>query len=172
VSVIISDESYRNSYGPALLYGILPPHYWQNFCKLVTAIRLLQQCKLSPSQIQRAHILVLAFTEEYEAIYYCKMVMRLHFCWQSIHSLSHLAQDTVHLGPGVYSSQWTLECTIGNLGEEIKQLSKLFANLANCALHRSQLSALHAILPDLKPNAPGLPQGAVDLGNDYVLLRA
>ena len=60
--------------------------------------------------------------------------MRLHFCRQSIHGLSHLVPDTVHLGPGVYTSQWTLERTIRNLGEEIKQPSNPYVNLANCGL--------------------------------------
>jgi hypothetical protein len=45
-------------------------------------------------------------------------------------------------------------------------------NLANCGLRRSQLSALHAILPDLEPDTPGLPRGAIDIGDGYVLLRA
>jgi hypothetical protein len=99
------------------------------------------------------------------------MTMQLHFCQQSIHGLSHLAPDTVCLGPGAYTSQWTLEWTISNLGQEIKQPSNPYPNLANCGLHRSQILALHAILPDLEPDAPGLPQGAVDLGDGYILLR-
>ena len=60
--------------------------------------------------------------------------MQLHFCCQSIHGLSHLAPDTVRLGPGVYTSQWTLERTIRNLGEEIKQPSNPYVNPANCGL--------------------------------------
>ena len=55
---------------------------------------------------------MLEYTKEYEAIYYHWVVMHLHFCWQSIHGLSHLAQDTIRLGLGVYLSQWTLEQTI------------------------------------------------------------
>ena len=100
------------------------------------------------------------------------MTTRLHFCHQSIHGLSHLALDAVRLGPGVYTSQWTLERTIGNLGEEIKQPSNPYVNLVNCGLRRSQISALHALLPDLEPDTPVLPRGSVDLGNGYVLLRA
>jgi len=65
-----------------------------------------------------------------------------------------------------------LEHTIGNLGEKIKQPSNPYVNLANCGLHRSQISALHAILPNLEPDISGLPQGAVNLGDGYVLLRA
>ncbi|KAF8262842.1 hypothetical protein EI94DRAFT_1704460 [Lactarius quietus] len=92
--------------------------------------------------------------------------------YKSIHGLSHLAQDVACLGPGAYSSQWTLEHTISNLGQEIKQPLNLYANLVNCSPHHSQLSALHMILPDLEPDNPILPQGAVDLGNGYILLRA
>jgi hypothetical protein len=114
---------------------------------------------------------VLEFTEEYEALYYCCMVSRLHFCRQSIHGLSHLAQDVACLGPSIYSSQWTLEHTISNLGQEIKQPLKPYANLANCGLQHSQLAALHAILPDLAPDDPVLPRGAVDLRGSYILLR-
>jgi hypothetical protein len=157
---------------PALLRGVLPPRYWSNFCGLVSAVRFLQQRAITASQLRSAHRLVLDFTEEFEALYYGRMVTRLHFCRQSIHGLSHLALDAIRLGPGAYSSQWTLERTIGNLGQEIKQPSNPYANLANCGLRRSQLSALHAILPDLEPDTPGLPRGAVDLGNGYVLLRA
>ncbi|KAF8260469.1 hypothetical protein EI94DRAFT_1610749 [Lactarius quietus] len=163
---------YMFGYCPALLYGTLPRRYWHNFCKVVSAVRLLQQCTVSVQHVQRAHLLVLDFTEEYKALYYRRMVSRLHFCRQSVHGLSHLAQDVTHLGPGAYSSQWTLERTISNLGQEIKQPSNPYANLANCSLHRSQLSALHAILPDLEPDDPILPRGAVDLGDGYILLRA
>ncbi|KAF8262840.1 hypothetical protein EI94DRAFT_1704458 [Lactarius quietus] len=162
---------YMFGYCPALLYGTLPRCYWHNFYKVVSAVRLLQQCTVSVQYVQRAHLLVLDFTEEYEVLYYCQMVSQLHFCRQSVHGLSHLAQD-VHLGPGAYSSQWTLECTISNLGQEIKQPSNPYANLANCGLCRSQLSALHTILPDLEPDDPILPRGAVDLGDGYILLRA
>ena len=61
---------------------------------------------------------------------------------------------------------------IGNLGQEIKQPSNPYANLANCSLQRSRLSALHVIIPDLQPDNLGLPRGAADLGDGYVLLRA
>ena len=163
---------YLFSYCPALLYAILPRRYWWNFCKLVSAVRLLQQQSITASQIKSAYLLVVTFIEEFKAIYYHRMTTWLHFCQQSIHRLSHLASDTVRLGPGVYSSQWTLEWTIGNLGKEIKQPSNPYANLANCGLHHSQILALHTVLPDLELDAFVLPCGAVDLSNGYVLLRA
>jgi len=85
------------------------------------------------------------------------MVSRLHFCRQSVHGLSHLAPDAIRLGPGVYSSQWTLERTIGNLGEEIKQPLNPYMNLANCGLRHSQILALHMIFPDLELDTYSLP---------------
>lgn len=110
-------------YCPMLLYSILPCQYWHNFCQLVSAVWLLQQHTITASQLQCAHLLDLEFTKEYKAIYDCCMVSQLHFCWQSIHGLLHLTQDIVHLDPGVYLSQWTLEHMISNLGQEIKQPS-------------------------------------------------
>jgi hypothetical protein len=100
---------YVFSYCPALLYGVLPPRYWQNFCMLVSAVHLLLPRTVPSSHVRISHEQMLSFIKEYKTIYYRKMTTRLHFCQQSIHGLSHLAPDTVCLGPGVYSSQWTLE---------------------------------------------------------------
>ncbi|OBZ69088.1 hypothetical protein A0H81_10834 [Grifola frondosa] len=55
---------------PALLYGILPDRIWQNFCKLVAAIRLLHQRSITREQLQQARILLIIFLEEFETFYY------------------------------------------------------------------------------------------------------
>ncbi|KNZ76595.1 hypothetical protein J132_09339 [Termitomyces sp. J132] len=47
-----------------------------------------------------------------------------------MHTLSHLAYETLYVGPGAYYSQYSMKCTIGNLGKEIQQPSNPFANLA------------------------------------------
>ena len=156
-------------YCPTLLHNILPQKYRQNFCKLISAVQLLQQHTIAASQVWHTHLLVLEFTEEYKALYYHQIISQLHFSQQSIHGLWHIAQDIAHR-PGVYSFQWTLEHTIGNLGQEIKQLSNPYTNLANCDLQHSQLWALNAILPNLEPDVPGLPCGAADIG-DGVKMR-
>jgi hypothetical protein len=69
-------------------------------------------------------------------------------------------------------SQWGMERTIGNLGEEIKQHSNAFANLAQRGIHRCQVNALKAMSPDIEPSENPLPRGAKDLGDSYALLRA
>ena len=106
--------------------------------------------------------------EDFEAIYYCRKASHLYFCWQSVYGLSHLAPDVARLGPGIYFSQWTLEQTIGNLGQEIKQLSNPYANLGNCGLQRSQFSALHAIIPGLASDTVhwAYPEEQLTLGTD------
>jgi hypothetical protein len=65
-----------------------------------------------------------------------------------------------------------MERTIGNLGQEIRQPSNPFANLARRALRRSQVNALKSIYPKLDPKAGfHLPKSAVKLGNGYIMLR-
>ena len=157
---------------PALLRGILPDKYWQHFCKLVKAIRLLHQCRITREQLYHAHQLLVQFVEEFELLYYQRRADRIHFCRPSVHALLHIAPEIVRLGPGVYYTQWTIERTIGNLGEEIKQPSKPYANLSQRGVRRSQVNALKAMIPDLEQDADRLPRGAVDVGNGYMLLRA
>jgi hypothetical protein len=65
-----------------------------------------------------------------------------------------------------------MERTIGNLGQEIRQPSNPFANLAQRAIRRSQVNALKSIYPDLDSTAGfHLPKSATDLGNGYIVLR-
>lgn len=47
-----------------------------------------------------------------------------------------------------------MERTIGNLGEEIRQPSQPFANLAERGARRAQVNALIALVPDLAPPKP------------------
>ena len=76
------------------------------------------------------------------------------------------------MGPGAYSTQFTMERTIGDLGQEIRQPSNPFANLARCTLRRSQVNTLKNIYPDLDPMGTSeLPKFSCDLGRGYVLLR-
>ena len=92
-----------------------------------------------------------------------------------MHSLVHLPHEVLCIGPPICLSQWTLERTISNLGEEIKQHSNLFANLLQQGIRCSHVNALMAIIPDLKGNQThggDLPHGSMDLGCSYILLRA
>jgi hypothetical protein len=158
--------------GPGVFLDVLPNKYYSHFCKLVAGIRLLHQRSIIPEQLLRAHKLLVSFVEEFEILYYQRKVKHLHFCRQSLHALLHMAPEVVRVGPGVYYTQWTMERTIGNLGEEITQPSKPFANLSQCGIRCSQVNALKAMIPDLEPDPNRLPRGANNIGDGYVFLRA
>ncbi|KAJ3791786.1 hypothetical protein GGU11DRAFT_694253, partial [Lentinula aff. detonsa] len=76
-------------------------------------------------------------------------------------------------GPGAYCTQFAMERTIGDLGQEVKQPSNPYANLAQRALRRAQVNALKSIYPEIDTDDAGykLPQGAKDMGEGLVVLR-
>ncbi|KAH7903124.1 hypothetical protein BJ138DRAFT_1138786 [Hygrophoropsis aurantiaca] len=162
---------YLFGLGPALLYGILPDKYWKNFCKLVRGIRLMQQHEILSEELVEAHHMLIDFEREFEEIYYQRRPDRLHFIRPWIHSLGHLAPETLNKGPPISSSQWTMERTIGNLGQEIRSHSQPYANLSQRGVRRCQINALKILIPLLEPPEDILPRGSIDLGQGYVLLR-
>ncbi|KAG1884126.1 hypothetical protein F4604DRAFT_1919969 [Suillus subluteus] len=74
-------------------------------------------------------------------------------------------------GPPICYAQWTMERTIGNLRQEIRQPSCPYANLSQEGVQRCQVNTLLSIMPELDGPAKGLPTGAVDLGDGFTLLR-
>ncbi|KNZ74728.1 hypothetical protein J132_06363 [Termitomyces sp. J132] len=97
-----------------LKHVILPHQYRKNFCKLVAAIQIFVQWCITGHQIGEGHSFVIQFIEELP----------------SIHTLVHLATETLCVEPGAYFPQYTMERTSGSLGKEIKQPSNPFANLS------------------------------------------
>ena len=163
--------TYLYGLGPGLLYGILPDRYWKNFCKLVIGVRLLHQRSISKVQLIKGHQLLVDFVNGFEELYYQRKVSRLHFCRQSLHALLHVGPEIPRLGPGSYYSQWTMERTIGNLGEEIRQHSNPFQNLAERGVRRARINSLLAMLPELQQEAPS-PRVSDSIGNGFILLGA
>jgi hypothetical protein len=51
----------------------------------------------------------LDFADEFEEIYYQSHMDRLHFVRPWVHSITHIAPETVNKGPPICSSQWTME---------------------------------------------------------------
>ena len=163
---------YLFGLGPGIFRAILPSRYWIHFCKLVRGVRILVQRRIMGSQLQEAHSQLVQFVEEFENLYYQRRVDRIHFCRPCIHTLLHAAPEVMRVGPGAYTTQFTMERTIGDLGQEIRQPSNPFANLARRALQRSQVNALKSIYPELDPKSRfRIPKGAVDVGEGYIMLR-
>ncbi len=111
---------YMYGLGPGLLYGMLPEDYYTNYCKLVSGMRFINQHKITLSNLQDTCWVLCNFAEEFESLYCQRLPTRIHFVWPCLHSLVHLPCEFVRLSLPICSSQWTLEHTIGNLGEEIK----------------------------------------------------
>jgi hypothetical protein len=162
---------YIFSLGPGLLYEVLPDRYWRNYCKLVAGVRLLHQRTITKIQLLQGHTLLVTFVTEFEEIYYQRKKSRLHFCRQSLHALLHVGPEIPRLGPGINYSQWPMERTIGNLGEEIRQPSNPFQNLSQRGVRRARVNSLIAMMPELAPKSKS-PRISIDLGDNFILLGA
>jgi hypothetical protein len=67
------------------------------------------QRTLSGKQIQEAHTYMVQFVEEFENIYYQRMVARLHFCRPSMHSALHTPAEALRVGNACLTLQYTME---------------------------------------------------------------
>jgi hypothetical protein len=136
-------------------------------------VHILIQRSITGSQVHDAHSYLVQFVEEFENIYYQHRTDRLYFDRPCLHTLgAHSAAEIPRVGPGAYSSQFTMERTIGDLGQEIRQPSNPFGNLCAITVRRSQQNALKALYPELdRTSTPKVPKHANDLGNGFVLLR-
>ncbi|PBK62768.1 hypothetical protein ARMSODRAFT_990399 [Armillaria solidipes] len=124
------------------------------------------------SQLILAHEQLLQFIVDFENLYYQQKTSRIHFVRQSIHLLSHLAAETVRLGPLCCMTQWPMERCIGEYGKEIHQPSCPYANLSQRGVISGQINALKALIPELgDAHDQTVPQGCLDLCGGYVLLK-
>ncbi|CDO73553.1 hypothetical protein BN946_scf185014.g23 [Trametes cinnabarina] len=164
--------TYFYGYGPALLRRHLPERYLLNYAKFVSAGRTLGKHKISKSCLADAELLSREAEKEYEDLYYGRDANRLHLVRPCIHAFGHGPKEVRKIGPLIGVTQYTIERTIGNLGQELRQHSTPFANLSHRALLRCQLNALGYLIPSLGSanDVQHVPQGAVDLGNGLTLL--
>ena len=121
----------------ALLYGILPHDLWCNFCKFVAGFRIMGQYSITPAQLQCAQNYLVEWENEFEILYYQRRADQIHFICPCVHLTNHLALEAAHIGSPICSSQWMMERTIGNLGQEIRQPSDPFSNLVMVASYPS-----------------------------------
>ena len=111
------------------------------------------------------------FIPEFEQLYYQGRADRLHFVRPCIHTLLHLPGEVHRLGPSIIYTQWTMERTIGNLGEEVKQPSQPYANISQRGVLRCQINAILAMFPSISPISSS-PSGSISLSSGHILLGA
>ncbi|KAI0707469.1 hypothetical protein C8T65DRAFT_576764 [Cerioporus squamosus] len=164
----------------ALLPGILRRHkhlldlgpgknYYKHLCKLIFGIRIILQYRPTIASLPIAHMALVEYIEEFEVLYYQRRVDRIHFVRPCLHTLSHLVPEAYRIGPEPYYTQWTMENYIGNTTRKMKQPSRPYENISARAERRMQCQALQAIYPVLERHQ-ALPQGALDIGDGYILL--
>jgi hypothetical protein len=165
-------QLYIYGLGPVLLRHILPPPYWENYCRLVTGIQVLQRPIITPQDLQTGNTALKDFVREFKALYYCCKASRIHFVRHSIHLLTHIAPETILAGPLACYAQWTMETAIGNLGKEIRQDKDPYRNLEERKVMHAQINLLMAMYPKLDINygAPGLSLCAHGFPDKYAFL--
>lgn len=164
-------QLYIFGLAPALLHNVLPQDIWLNFTKLIRGMHIVCQHSISQDEVQEAQLLLGEWEIEFKQLYYQRQCDRIHFIHPCVHQVNHLVLEAICKGPPVCYVQWTMERTIGNLGQQIRQPSNPYANLSMEAVRRCQANALKSILPFLTPPDNVLPRGHQELGNGYVLLR-
>ncbi|KIN94644.1 hypothetical protein M404DRAFT_167725 [Pisolithus tinctorius Marx 270] len=156
---------------PILLYDLLPRLYWVNYCKLVRRLQIMCQHTLTEEQLLDAHALLCSWECEFESIYYQLRECHIHFVRPCIHQVIHLVPEAIHKGPPICYVQWTMEQTIGNLSEQIRQPSKPYTNLSREGICRCQVNSLISIIPELNDSVNRLPYGSLDLHDGFTLLH-
>ncbi|KAJ3506500.1 hypothetical protein NMY22_g17228 [Coprinellus aureogranulatus] len=135
--------------GPGFFRPLLPPAYWKNFCQLMRGVRIVLQCSINDRQLTEAYKCFIQFVEDFEALYY-----------------------KPHIGPGAYYSQFTMERAIGDYGQDIRQPSNPFGNLAKIMERHAQLNAFYAVYPDMAPSKTAARKGGdIDLKDGYAFLH-
>ena len=142
---------YMYGLGPELLFERLPNVHWVHFCHLVRGIWLLLQEEIAIDDLKEAEYVVSKFSDGFEELYVQCWMGQIHFVWACIHTISHLAPETIWVGPNIVDSQWSMEWAIRNLGKEIQQHSNPFANLAQCGLWCCQVNVIKAMILDFCP---------------------
>ena len=160
---------YIYGQGPGVFFNVLPEPYYSHFCKLIRAIRIIFQRAISQQQILDAHTLLLQWCIEFELLYCQRNPNRLHFVRQCVHSLTHLAKETLRMGPLSLSAQWTMERVIGYLGSLLRQPSNTFRNLAAQSRRLAYVNAMVAMWPTFQEEQKD-PRGSEDIGDGYLLL--
>ena len=156
--------------GPGFFRPILQKPEYQNYCRLVEAFKIVIQRKITGAQIKQAKTLVVQFIEEYEDLYYQRIRSRFHFCRPCIHTLLHIPEETIRVAPGCLTSQYLMERVIGYLGDQIKQPSNPFANLAARTYRQAQINSLKAICPELAPRRPKATGNSHHLPSGHVFM--
>ena len=89
---------YVYGLGPGVFYRVLPDKYYKHFCKLVFGIQIVYQRSISIGSLKKADFALHEYVIQFEELYYQRKIDHLQFVRQSLHSLTHLADETLRFG--------------------------------------------------------------------------
>ncbi len=171
----IEMENYLYVYAPQMMQKRLPKPYWEHLCKSVRAVRNMSQYEITQECLVATRVLLNEVTELFEDLYYGRNPNCLHYVRPVVHNLWHLPDQVALHGSLIVRTQIPMERQIGDLGGSVKQPSKPYANLSQCAARRFKANIIKTLLPSLdraQRRAMGLPRGAEPVGDGYIFLRA
>jgi hypothetical protein len=148
----------------------LPLEYYEHFCKLCRCHEIDQSDTITPAELKELYDLVIEWCVDFERLYVQRKANRLHFVRPWVHTMLHIANEIVRLGPTVYYSQWTMERILGLLKDQLRLHSDPYTNLAMVGMRMCQVNALKTMLPELD-DTEELPAGSSTLGHGYSLLH-
>ena len=61
---------YLYGLGLGVFLNILPQTYYKHFCKLVFAVRIINQHQIKTKDLKKAHQALVEFAHEFELLYY------------------------------------------------------------------------------------------------------
>ena len=67
------------------------------------------QQEITPIELLEAQHLMTEFSDGFEIMYVEQHADHMHFVWPSIHTVLHFSPETTRVGPGIITSQWTME---------------------------------------------------------------
>jgi hypothetical protein len=163
--------TYLYALGPMVLQPYLPMIYWKHFCRFCRFLELVGQDHIVKKELNEADQLIRSWVLDFEILYVHRKEARLDFVRPWIHTLIHIPNEIVRIGPPSCYSQWTMERTIGLLEWNLRLHSNPYANLAHIAKRQCQLNALQMYRMDIGFHTPTPHELGIDLGHGFAALR-
>ncbi|KAJ3502398.1 hypothetical protein NMY22_g18601 [Coprinellus aureogranulatus] len=126
--------------GPVLLAKAFPDEkVYKHFVKLVTIITRCLQFSITRAEVHALRQDIIKWVKTYEEIYYQRDPDRLSACPVTIHSLLHIVDGILLLGPVWVYWSFAMERFCGKLGKLIRSRRFPFSHLDNQVLAHAQM---------------------------------
>ena len=148
---------WTQTLSPILLRRRLHDEAYQHWMGFVRAVTVATDYSISLGEIGYLRIVLAAWVEDYERIYYRYKHSRLPACRSVIHALLHVANSLQWLGPMWSNGQWTVERMCGLWTPKVKLKFLADRNLSLAILRSIQVNAMASTADIMTLNDLGQP---------------